>query len=161
MELKKLKLDQSDYKILELIQSNAKITAQELSKHLALSPTPIYERIKKMEKMGVIRGYKTDVDMETLGFDITVFVNISILSHKLKERTALLEALMALPEVIALYHTSGKFDLMAKVNLRNTKEYRTFLVHKLANLPNIGDIDSQIVLEELKNNYNLSIEEVL
>lgn len=147
-----------DYKILEILQKSAKATAQEISKRLPLSPTPIYERIKKMEKNGVIKGYRTDIDSEKLGYDIAVFVNISILSHKLLDRNQLVASLMDLPEVIALYHTSGKYDLMAKVSLKNTKDYRDFLVHKLANLPNIGDIDSQIVLEELKNNYNLTID---
>ncbi len=145
-----MKLDAIDIKILDFLQKDAKTTAAQMADKLALSPTPIYERIKKMEKSGVIKAYVAIVDPEKLNKGLIVFMNITIKDHSLRERTQLLRKLSSFQEVMELYHTSGAYDFKIKVRFNNVKAYRDFLVNEIAPLSNIADIDSQIVMEEIK-----------
>ncbi|MBD3636417.1 MAG: Lrp/AsnC family transcriptional regulator [Crocinitomicaceae bacterium] len=145
-----MKIDETDLRILDFLQKNANLTAKELSAKLSLSSTPIYERIKKLEKSGVIRKYVALLDPEKLNKQLMVFINITIKEHHHTKREQFLKSLLSLEEVSELYHTSGTHDFMAKVRFENIKDYRDFLVNKIAPIENIADIDSQIVLDEIK-----------
>lgn len=145
-----MKIDETDLKILDFLQKDANLTAKELSAKLSLSSTPIYERIKKLEKSGVIRKYVALLNPELLNQNVMVIVNITIKDHHHNQRSAFLEKMLGFDEVLELYHTSGSHDFMAKVRFDSIKAYRDFLVDKLAPIENISDIDSQIVLDELK-----------
>ncbi|MFT4601036.1 MAG: DNA-binding Lrp family transcriptional regulator [Arenicella sp.] len=146
-----MKIDVVDLKILDFLQKDANLTAKELSAKLSLSSTPIYERIKKLEKSGVIKKYVAILDPEKLNQHLMVFINITIKEHNQVRRTAFLDKLLSLEDVLELYHTSGSHDFMAKVRFETIKQYRDFLVNKVAPIQNIADIDSQIVLDEIKN----------
>ncbi len=143
-------MDDFDKKILDFLQKNAKLTAKEMSSKLALSQTPIYERIKKLEKMGVIKDYVALLDGEVVNKGLVVFMNISIKEKNHTKRKKFIEDILALKDVAELYNTSGAYDFLAKVRFANVKEYREFLVEQISVLENISDIDSQIVLEEIK-----------
>lgn len=144
-------MDVIDIKILEFLQKDAKLTAKEMAQKLSLTPTPIYERIKKMEKLGIIKSYVALLDAEKVNRGLTVFLNITIKEHQLKPRQKFINDINQLKEVVALYHTSGSHDFLAKVRFGSIKEYRDFLVNDITSIENIGDIDSQIVLEEIKS----------
>jgi Lrp/AsnC family leucine-responsive transcriptional regulator len=145
-----MKIDKVDLKILDFLQKDANLTAKELSAKLSLSSTPIYERIKKLENAGVIKKYVALLDPEKLNQHLMVFININIKEHNQVRRTAFLEKLLGLEDLLELYHISGSHDFMAKVRFENIKQYRDFLVNKVAPIQNISDIDSQIVLDEIK-----------
>jgi Lrp/AsnC family leucine-responsive transcriptional regulator len=152
-----MKIDATDIKILDFLQKDAFLTAKELSARLSLSATPIYERIRKLEKAGIIKKYVALLDAEKLDQHLLVFINITIKEHYHAKRSSFLEKLLALDEVVELYHTSGTHDFMAKVRFKNVKEYRDFLVEKVAPIQNIADIDSQIVLDEIKNSTEIKL----
>jgi Lrp/AsnC family leucine-responsive transcriptional regulator len=143
-------MDAFDIKILDFLQKNAKLTAKEMSSEIALSQTPIYERIKKLEKMGVIKDYVAIINGDIVNKGLIVFMNITIKEHSFKNRKKFIDDISALEDVAELYHTSGTFDFLAKVRFASVKEYRDFLVNHIAIVENISDIDSQIVLEEIK-----------
>jgi len=143
-------MDDFDKKILDFLQRNAKLTAKELSSSISLSQTPIYERIKKLEKMGVIKEYVAILDGDTINKGLIVFMNITIKEHSHASRKKFIDKLSSLKDVAELYHTSGTYDFLAKVRFASVKEYRDFLVDHIATVENISDIDSQIVLEEIK-----------
>lgn len=143
-------MDNLDKQILDFLQRDAKLTAKELSNSLSLSQTPIYERIKKLEKMGVIKDYVAILDGEVVNKGLIVFMNITIKEHNHDSRKAFIDKISALEDVSELYHTSGMYDFLAKVRFSSVKEYRDFLVNHIATVENISDIDSQIVLEEIK-----------
>jgi len=143
-------MDDFDKKILDFLQKNAKLTAKEMASKLSLSQTPIYERVKKLEKMGIIKNYVAILDGEVINKSFMVFMNITIKEHNYESRKKFIEDIVALKDVSELYHTSGTFDFLAKVRFTNIKEYRDFLVNQIATVDNISDIDSQIVLEEIK-----------
>ena len=153
-------MDTIDLKILDFLQRDSTLTAKELGNELSLSPTPIYERIKRLEKNGYIKKYVALLEPELLNKHLTVFMNISIRSHHKDDRNMFLKSMTALEEIGELYHTSGAHDFMAKVRFANIKEYRDFLVEKVAPIDNIADIDSQIVLEEIMCSTEVLLETI-
>ncbi len=160
MKDKTLKLDEIDVKILEILQKDAKITAKELASELSLTSTPIYERIKKMENEGLISNYVALLDPLLLGKRLVVFLNITIKEHEQKLRNTFVEELAALDDITELYHTSGQYDFLAKVRFDTIQEYRDFLVNKVSMISNIGDLDSSIVLEEIKSTTAIKLDQL-
>ena len=146
-----------DVKILNMLQENSERTAKEMAKELSLTTTPVYERIKKLEKAGFIKSYVALLNTDLLNINIIVFMNITIKDHHKEARDEFVESLGSLQEVSEFFHTSGSFDFLAKVRFSNIKEYRDFLVNKVASIRNISDIDSQIVLEEIKYSTKISL----
>lgn len=146
-----------DIKILEMLQENSERTAKEMAAELSLTTTPIYERIRKLENAGYIKKYVALLDTEKLNKNIIVFMNITIKDHHKEARDKFVQSMESLEEVSEFYHTSGSFDFLAKVRFGNIKEYRDFLVNHVAAIRNISDIDSQIVLEEIKYSTKISI----
>lgn len=143
-------MDAIDRKILEILQEDSLRTAKELASELSLTTTPIYERIKKLEKAGYIKQYVALLDADLLGMNIIVFMNLTIKDHQKEKREAFVSHMESLPSVSELYHTSGNYDFLAKVRFSSINEYRNFLVNDVSAIENISDIDSQIVLEEIK-----------
>lgn len=150
-------MDHIDIKILNMLQDNSSRTAKEMASELSLTTTPVYERIKKLEKMGVIKQYVALLDTEILDKNIIVFMNITIKEHHSEERNKFIKSMESLDEVTEFFHTSGSFDFLAKVRFCNIKEYRDFLVNKVTAIRNISDIDSQIVLEEIKYSTRVNL----
>lgn len=150
-------MDQIDLNILDLLQRDAKITAKDLSARLSLSVTPIYERIRKLEKSGIIKQYVAILDPEKVDKSLVVFLNLTIKEHNMEARTNLLNHLTALDEISELYHTSGTYDFVAKVRFSTIKEYKDFLVNQVASIENIADIESHIVLEEIKHSTRINL----
>lgn len=145
-----MKLDAIDTKILEILQTDAMKTAKEMASELSLTTTPIYERIKKLEKSGIIKQYVALLDSDIIGKNILVFMNLTIKDQHSQKRDEFVKQMTSLDSVVEFYHTSGNFDFLAKVRFSTIKEYRDFLVNEVASIHNISDIDSQIVLEEIK-----------
>lgn len=150
-------MDNFDKQILDFLQRNAKLTAKEMATKLSLSQTPIYERVKKLEKMGIIKEYVAILDGEVLNKSFLVFMNITIKEHNYDSRKKFIEDISSFKEVAEFYHTSGAYDFLAKVRFTNIKDYRDFLVNQIATVDNISDIDSQIVLEEIKSSTYINI----
>lgn len=150
MKYNSLNLDDIDRQILEILQENAMATAKEMAYKLSLTTTPIYERIKKLQKTGIIKQYVALLDADILGKSILVFMNITIKDHHSEKRNEFVREMGKLEAVTEFYHTSGSFDFLVKVRFSDIKSFRNFLVNKIASIHNIGDIESQIVLEEIK-----------
>lgn len=148
-------MDLIDLKILDFLQNNAKLTAKEIASKLNLTPTPIYERVKKMEKLGIIKKYVALLEPDLLSKSLVVFMNITVKAHDKQSRNEFIKSMSMLKDVTELYHTSGAYDFLVKVRFSNIKEYKEFLVNEVASIENIGDIDSQIVLEEIKSSTNI------
>ena len=153
-------MDAIDKKILEFLQDNAMLTAKEMAQKLSLTTTPIYERIKKLQKSGIIKKYVALLDADLMGKSILVFMNITIKDHHSNKRNEFVNQMVQLEEVSEFYHTSGSFDFLAKVRFRNIKEFRNFLVNNVASIHNISDIESQIVLEEVKYSTKIIINDI-
>ena len=152
------KLDQKDKDILELLQVNSKITVKELALKVNLSPTPVFERIKRLEKEGIIRGYMAHLDKEKLGYDLTVFCQVSLKTHTEKLIQDFEKAIKNMPEVVEAYHIAGNFDYLLKVIAHNNKQYHQFIIKTLSKLDMISNLQSNFVMFETKKRSAYKIE---
>jgi len=144
------KLDDIDVRLLNLLQLNAKLTNKELGSKLNLSPTPIFERIKKLEKAGYIKNYVALLDREKIGKKTISFVSVSIQNHLYEKVDTFINKIEKLPEVIECHHISGKSDFLLKVITEDIESYHDFVVNRLAAIENIANIESSFVLKEIK-----------
>lgn len=140
--VKPMKLDRTDYRILELLQQDARMTIKELSGQLNLSTTPVFERIKKLEKSGIIDHYTVVLNADKLGKKLNAFANISIKDHSKEMVQAFVAQIVSFPEVMECHFVTGAFDFMIKVLVEDIEQYNHFVMEKLSAIPNIGKVES-------------------
>ena len=111
----KHKIDRVDRKILEILQSDGRITNAQLSKEIGLSPAPTLERVKKLEQTGIIKSYHAELDPEHVGLGVTTFVQVSLKSHNKTTIEKFVSAIEKITEVTECHHTTGSCDFILKV----------------------------------------------
>lgn len=141
------KLDIVDKRILELLQNNSRMTVKEMSGHLNLSPTPIFERVKKMERSGIINHYTVVIDHAMMGKNFVAFAHISLKDHSKEKVREFEEKITAIPEVIESHYVTGRSDFIIKILLENTEKYKEFVMDKLFDVPNIARMETYFSLE--------------
>ncbi|WP_435254175.1 Lrp/AsnC family transcriptional regulator [Tenacibaculum sp. A30] len=152
-----MKLDKIDRKLLELLQVDSKQTTKQLSLHLGLSVTAVYERIKKLEKEDVIKQYVALVNKNKIGKSFLVFCHIRLEKHT-KEYIAVFEReINKLEEVTECFHVSGDYDYILKIYVKDMDEYREFMVNKLTALKHIGSTHSIFTIGEVKNSIAIAL----
>ncbi len=150
-------LDQIDRGILRLLQKNAKLTNKEMAQELNLSVTPIYERIKRLERDGFIKAYRAELDRRQLGFKLQAFCNVSLQEHQTEYLRRFERDVRKLPEVLACYHIAGNFDYLLHVVVHDMEAYQTFVADRLAGLDHIRQVQSSFVMTEVKEGAKLPI----
>lgn len=146
-----MKLDQIDAKLLVLLQEDTKKTTKELSLLLNLSVTAVYERIKKLEREGVIKKYVALLDRTKIAKGFVVFCHVKLIQHTRENIATFEQQVVQLSEVLECFHVSGDYDYILKVFVENMEEYREFMVTKLTSLQHIGSTQSSFMIEEVKN----------
>ena len=146
-------LDQKDVAILKLLQQNARITVKEISDKVNLSTTPVFERIRWMEKSGVIKQYATLVDHTKLNKRLMVIVYVSLKQHNKTAGSKFVKAINDMIEVMECYSISGEFDFMLKVLVEDMNEYYDFHVNHLSEMENIGNVQSVFVMGVVKDTH--------
>ena len=143
--------DAIDTKLLKLLQIDAKQTTKELSGKLNLSVTAVYERIKKLEREGVIEKQVVLLNRNKIKKGFVVFCHLKLMQHT-KEFIADFEKdVVKLNEVLECFHVSGDYDYILKICVENMEEYREFMVTKLTTLQHIGSTHSTFMIGEVKN----------
>ena len=143
-------MDATDKRILEVLQDDAKVNIKELADQLNMTKTPVYERIKRFEKDGIIEKYVAILDRKKINPSIVVFCSVSLETQKLEEIKLFSEAIADIPEVMQCYLMGGANDFLLKVVVKDLDAYHQFSSGKLAALPNVGQIKSTFVLDEVK-----------
>jgi DNA-binding Lrp family transcriptional regulator len=151
----KINLDATDRQILEMLQEDAKINIKEIAAKLNMTKTPIYERIKRLEKEGVIEKYVTVLNRKKLSSSIIVFLEGSLKVEKFEQADEFFEAVAATPEIIECYLLGGENDFMLKVIAPELDKYHDFYATKIASLPRVGQIKSSFVIKEIKHSMKL------
>lgn len=143
-------LDKTDLQILKTLQKNAKLTTKELADAVNLSPTPVFERQKRLERKGYIRKYVAVLDPEKLGLGLLVFCKVKLkqINHEIADR--FVHRILLIPEVTECYNTSGAYDYLLKVRARDMKHYQEFILSKLGDIESVGSIESTFVMSEVK-----------
>jgi Lrp/AsnC family leucine-responsive transcriptional regulator len=144
------KIDDTDKKILEILQSDSNQSIKQIAQQLNLTNTPVHERIKKLEKSGVIEKYKAIVNPKLMGKELMIFTNVSLKEHTKEYLLNFETKIQSLVEVIECHHLSGEHDYFLKVLVKNMDDYRDFLTNKLAKIANIGNVHSSFVVSEIK-----------
>lgn len=150
-------LDKIDLKILKILQNNSNITTKELSNKVNLSVTPVFERVKKLEKSGYLKKYVAILDAELLGKSLIVFCNITLKEHTKKIGNQFVKDIKSLKEVTECYNVSGDYDFLLKVVVKDMQAYQNFVLNHLGEIKNIGSAHSTFVMGEIKHTYALPI----
>lgn len=149
-------LDRIDLHILSILQTDGRIVMKDLAEQVGLSLTPCIERVKRMERDGVIAGYQARVTPQALGLQILVFVEITLRQKSEAAFERFRRAMLSLPEVMECHLVSGDFDYLIKARIPEMTEYRR-LLGEILHVADGGQSKSYVVMEEVKETLALSI----
>ncbi|XOV66163.1 MAG: Lrp/AsnC family transcriptional regulator [Fluviicola sp.] len=143
-------MDAIDTAILEILEENAKLGTKEVAQQVGLSVTPTYERIKKLEREGIIRRYTIELDKKKIGKGLQAFCYVSLKEHNLELLQRFEEQVIAFPEVVTCYHIAGEHDYALLIDIQDMESYEQFLRHKLTTIPSIVNVRSSFVMNEIR-----------
>ena len=150
-------LDEIDLQILKTLQKNAKLTTKELAEAVHLTPTPVFERQKRLEKHGYIKKYVAVLDPEKLGQGLQVYCKVKLkqINHEIAD--AFVRKIQRIPDKTECYNTSGSYDYLLKVRAHDMKQYQEFVLNKLGEIESLASIESTFVMSEVKQNYGINL----
>lgn len=150
-------MDAIDKNLLQLLQTDTKKTTKELSVKLNLSVTAVYERIKKLEREGIIDKYVALLNRNKINKGFVVFCHLKLLQHTKEFINQFEKEVVKLNEVLECFHVSGDYDYILKICVKDMEEYREFMVTKLTSLQHIGSTHSTFMIGEVKNTTVITI----
>ncbi len=148
-------LDAIDLKILRLLQEDARLTTKELAGRVNLSTTPVFERLKRLEREGFIKKYVAVLDAEKLDLGFEVFCSVKLKQMTRDVAREFTRVIRDIPQVAECYNISGEYDYLLKIRARNMKDYNDFIINVLGTIDAIGSIQSSFVMDEIKHSYGL------
>ena len=148
-------LDAIDLKILRLLQEDARLTTKELAGRVNLSTTPVFERLKRLEREGFIKKYVAVLDAEKLDLGFEVFCLVKLKQMTRDVAREFTRVIRDIPQVAECYNISGEYDYLLKIRARNMKDYNDFIINVLGTIDAIGSIQSSFVMDEIKHSYGL------
>ncbi len=152
-----MKFDEIDIKLLALLQDDCKRTTKEYANHLNLSVTAVYERIKRLERSAIITKYVALIDKKKVDKAFIVLCHVKLIQHTKDYVLQFEKEVQQLQEVVECYHTSGDYDYILKIYVRNIEAYRDFMVTKLTALNHIGSTQSSFVINEVKHTTRIPL----
>ncbi|TIC85257.1 winged helix-turn-helix transcriptional regulator [Crenobacter intestini] len=150
-------LDKTDRKILRELQANGRITMTELADKVGLSTTPCTERVRRLEREGVIEGYYARLNPQALGAGLLVFVEIRLSSKSSDLFEAFRREVQKIPAILDCHLVSGDFDYLIKARISDMSQYRKLLGDILLKLPAANESKSYVVMEEVKETLLLPL----
>lgn len=151
------KLDRIDRMILDILQNEGRIAISELASRVSLSTTPCSERVKRLERDGIIMGYHARLNPKHIDRNLLVFLEISLSAKSGDVFEQVAKDLMEIPEVQECHLISGDFDYLVKARLKEMSAYRRLLGDLLKKLPSSASSHSYIVMEEIKESLYLDV----
>ena len=150
-------LDNTDKKLINLLQQDSKQTTKQLSLQLNLSVTAVYERIKKLENQKVIEKYVAIIDKNKIEKSFLVLCHIKLLQHSKEYVTTFEREVLELEEVSECFHVSGDYDYILKIYVKDMETYRNFMVTKLTAIKYIGSTQSSFAIKQVKNTTAINL----
>lgn len=151
------KLDATDRKIISELQSNGKLTIQELAEKVGLSASPCARRVRILEEAGVIKGYVAVIDQTKVGLPISVFASVRLERQREEELDRFAAAISRWPEVADCYLMTGQRDYLLRIVVGDLPAYERFLKDKLTRLDGVASIESSFALGEVKRSHGLPL----
>ena len=150
-------LDRTDILILRELQKNANLTTKELAAKVNLSPSPVFERQKRLEREGYIRKYVAVVDPIKTGYGIMVLCNVRLKHHSKEYSQQFTSVIAVIDEVVECFNTSGDYDYQLKIYARSMQDYQNLVLGTLGDLDCIGSLHSIFVIGEVKNSFSVPV----
>lgn len=154
-----IKIDEIDIKILEVLQSNGRISNIELSNIVGISPSPCLRRLKSLQDNGVIKGYFADIEASVFNYNITMFASVSIDVKNESEKNAFETALANIPEIREIYALSLETDYLLKFKVKDWLDYKNIINTKVAKVPFLKRIRTTHITRVIKKEYGFPLGE--
>ena len=151
------RLDKTDLQILRILQENARLTTKELAARVHLSPTPVFERLKRLDNQGYIRKYVAVLDAEKLHCGFVVFCSVKLRRLNRDIAAEFTRIVRGIPEVTECYNISGDYDYLLKIHAPDMKYYQEFTLNVLGTIDSLGSLMSTFVMDEVKHDYGIPI----
>jgi len=146
----RLKLDRVDRKILDALQANARLSSAELADMVALTPSPCWRRVKRLEEEGIICAYQARLDSRRLGYEVTAFVFITLDKNQTQYIQEFEQAVLGIPQILACHRVSGRYDHQLTVVAEDLESYGLFAEKFINGLPSVKEVYTSFVLKEVK-----------
>ena len=150
-------LDKTDLQMLRVLQADARITVKDLALKVHLSPTPVFERLHRLENEGIIKRYTAVVDAAKLGRGFLVFCSVRLRRMGKDIAHDFVNRIKDIPEVAECYNISGDFDYLLKIYAPDMQYYNDFLINTLGTIESLGSVQSSFVMSEIKSSYGLPL----
>lgn len=150
-------MDKIDKKILTELQNNGRITNAELAKRVGLSPGPCLERVKKLEKKEIIKGYHANLSTEKIGIGVESYVEVTLSRHKHDAIAEFMDAIQSVSEIIECSYITGRADFILRVAVENMKAYEEFLLHTLSKLPGLQHVETMMIMSCIKEKHSYPV----
>jgi len=155
--MQKIDLDQTDRRILGILQTEAGVTATEVGERIGLSQSACWRRIQRLRDAGVIKDQPAILDRERVGLSTMVFAQVKLTSHGRTNIADFADAVRRYPEVLDCYVVLGNVDFLLRIVTEDIKDYERFMYEKLSQLPGVQEVNSSIALSEIKHTTVLPI----
>jgi Lrp/AsnC family leucine-responsive transcriptional regulator len=152
-----IKLDNTDRKILEILQANSNITNAQLAKEIGLSPAPTLERVNKLEGSGVIKSYHAVIDPSTVGIGVSTFVMVTLKGHNKDNINKFIAAINKINEVVECHHITGAGDFILKVVSADISAYQQLMLDHVSNIEVVDRLKSMVILSTFKDSKSLPL----
>lgn len=153
------KIDQIDRKILRVLQREARITNLQLAEEIGLSPAPTLERVRKLERNGIIKSYHANIDASRLGLGLKVMIQVSLIRQIDNAMQKFVDQIADIEEVIECMQVTGDYDYYLKVIVKDIAEYDDLVNTKLSKIEEIGQMRSSVILSTVKDSHIIPIKD--
>ena len=151
------RLDKIDVKLLRILQRDSNLTTKEIAAKVNRSSTPVFERVRRLEKEGFIKRYVALLDAEKLDKNLCIMCNVRLKQHNGTLGREFMAAVNAIPEITECYNISGDFDYLLKIYVRDMKHYEAFVLDTLGAIPSVGSLQSNFVMSVVKQTPEIPI----
>lgn len=151
------RLDHTDRRILEILQTEPGVNAAQVGERIGLSQSAVWRRIQSLREEGVIHDQPVKLDRQKVGLNTMVFAHVKLTSHGRSNLADFSEAVRQYPEVLDCYVVLGNVDFLLRIVTEDIKAYEQFFFEKLSQLPGIQEVNSSIVLSDIKHTTVLPI----
>jgi DNA-binding Lrp family transcriptional regulator len=144
-------LDRIDRIIVAAMQKNARVSNKELAATVGLAPSSCHARVRRLEDEGVLRGYHADVDPRALGVGLEAMVHVQLSTHGPERIDRFREAMIALPEVRAVFYLAGRHDFLVHIVVRDSEHLRDVVMHAFTRVPEVRHLETALIFDHTRN----------
>lgn len=143
-------LDRTDHEILEILQSDGRISNKDLAEKIGVSPSTCLERVRRLRESGVLRGFHAEVDPQSLGIGVQAMISVRLRHHTEVSFDQLCEEMMGIPETVAVYLLTGTQDLLVHVAVRDVTHLRDLMSNSFTSRPDAQRVETSLIFEHAR-----------